>query len=257
MNELARMTAPEAADAVAAATLALLPIGSTEQHGRHLTLETDHAIADAFARRLAADLGPAAVLCPGLPYGLSEHHLGFPGTLTLRAQTLLGVLRDVAESLAGAGLRRVLVVNGHGGNVDAVRLAARDLRRDHGVVMAHLMWAGLAADVMGELMAGERYGHACEGETSVAMVLAPHLLRPERIGTATVPLPVLPHAAPATPRVDLPLAYHRLSDTGGLGDPSRASLELGEKIVDTAYGRALEFARAFAAEPRESTCASW
>ncbi|MFI9557907.1 creatininase family protein [Nonomuraea endophytica] len=248
MNELAAMVADEAALALRTARLALLPIGATEQHGRHLTLETDFAIAAAFARRLAADLGSDAVLCPGVPYGLSEHHLGFPGTMTLRPETLLALLRDLAESLAEAGVRKVLVVNGHGGNVDAVRLAARVLRRDHQVTMAHVMWAGLAGDVIAELMGSERYGHACEGETSVAMVLAPHLVRADRIGPPADPLPVLPHAAPPAPRVDLALAYHRLSATGALGDARLATPEMGHKIVDTAYGRALEFARAFAEE---------
>lgn len=248
MNELARMTSPEAATALAGAKLALLPIGAVEQHGRHLTLDTDFAIADAFARRLATDLGADAVLCPGLPYGLSEHHLAFPGTLTLRLDTLMGVLRDVAESLATTGVRRIIVVNGHGGNVDAVRLTARGLLRDRGVTMAHLMWAGLAADTIAELVGSDRYGHACEGETSVGMVLAPQVVRAEFIGPPDEPMPVLPHAAPPTPRVDLPLAYHTLSAGGALGDARLASPELGEKIVATAYGRALEFARAFAAE---------
>ncbi|WP_431896279.1 creatininase family protein [Nonomuraea sp. bgisy101] len=248
MNEIARMVTDEAAAAMARATIALLPIGSTEQHGRHLTYDTDFAIAEAFARRLAGDLGETAVLCPGLPYGLSEHHLGFAGTLTLRPATLLGVLSDVAESLAQAGIRRVVVVNGHGGNVDAVRLAARGLRRDHGIVMAHLMWAGLAADVIAGEIGSERYGHACEGETSVGMVLAPQVVRADRIGEPGTPLPVLPHAAPPAPRVDLALPYHLLSGTGALGDARHASPALGERIVATAYARALEFAKAFAGE---------
>ncbi|MEU4331578.1 creatininase family protein [Nonomuraea dietziae] len=248
MNELARMVTDEIGEALTRARIAILPIGSTEQHGRHLTYDTDFAIADAFARRLAADLGHAAVLCPGLPYGLSEHHLPFAGTLTLRPSTLLGVLRDVAESLAAAGLRRILVVNGHGGNVDAVRLAGRELRRDHGVIMAHVMWATLAGDLIQDLMGSERYGHACEGETSVAMALAPQAVRADRIGPPDPALPVLPHAAPPAPRVDLPLAYDALSAGGALGDARLAGPELGEKIVATAYGRALEFARAFAAE---------
>ncbi|MEU7000031.1 creatininase family protein [Nonomuraea sp. NPDC046570] len=247
MNELARMVTDEAAEALGRAKIALVPIGATEQHGRHLTFDTDFAIAEAFARRLAADLGADALLCPGLPYGLSEHHLGFAGTLTLRPATLLAVLHDVAESLAAAGLRRVIVVNGHGGNVDAVRLAARGLRRDHGVLMAHLMWAGLAADTIAEHVGSARYGHACEGETSVGMVLAPQVVRADRIGPPDPGLPVLPHAAPPTPRVDLPLAYDTLSAGGALGDARLASTELGKKIVETAYGRALEFARAFAA----------
>lgn len=87
MNELARMTTEDAARALDTARLAILPVGSLEQHGPHLTLDTDSAVAEAFARRIASELGEDAVLCPTIGYGLSEHHLGFAGTLTLRPNT--------------------------------------------------------------------------------------------------------------------------------------------------------------------------
>src|SRR5919106_89489 len=132
MAELARLTWPEAEAALEGAQVAVLPVGSCEQHGPHMTLDTDIAIADAFARRLTDDLGELALLCPPLGYGLSEHHLGFPGKLTLRPATFAGFLSDVVESLVHWDLRRVLVVNGHGGNVAAIRLAARTARREHG-----------------------------------------------------------------------------------------------------------------------------
>jgi creatinine amidohydrolase len=173
MPELARLCWEEARDALARARLALLPVGSCEQHGPHMTLDTDLAIAEALARRLADDLGEVALLCPSIGYGLSEHHLGFPGTLTLRPETFTGLASDVVESLARWGLRRVLVVNGHGGNVDALRLVARQARRDRGVLVAAVMWAQLAADEAAHYATSPRYGHACEIETSVGMAVAP------------------------------------------------------------------------------------
>ncbi|MGH3306554.1 MAG: creatininase family protein, partial [Nocardioides sp.] len=88
------------------------------------TVDTDLAVDEAFAQRLDAELGDDALLCPSLPYGLSEHHLAFPGTITLRPDTFIGVLLDLVESLAHWDLRRVLVVNGHGGNIDALRLVS-------------------------------------------------------------------------------------------------------------------------------------
>ena len=123
----------------------LVPVGSVEQHGPHLTLDTDLAVADAFARRLDADLGDDALLCPPIAYGLSEHHLGFPGSLTLRPDTFIGLLLDVIESLAHWDLQRVLVVNGHGGNIDALRLVSGQARRDLGSLVAAVMWAQLAS----------------------------------------------------------------------------------------------------------------
>jgi creatinine amidohydrolase len=249
MPELARLTWLDAQEAIANADLAVVAVGSCEQHGPHLTLETDSAIAQAFARRLVDDLGGPALLCPPLPYGLSEHHMGFAGTLTLRPETLLGFLADLVESLARWGLRRLLVVNGHGGNIDAIRLAARAARRDHGALVAGLMWAQLAADVIAERVTSERYGHACEVETSVAMVLAPESVYAERIEE---PRPVGQRDAltdPPAPRVDRPRWFHEWTKNGALGDPRLASVELGEGIVETAYARALDFAQRFAEEP--------
>jgi len=249
MPELARLTWLEARDALEHARLALVPVGSCEQHGPHLTLDTDIAIASAFARRLADDLGETALLCPALGYGLSEHHLGFAGTLTLRPDTFVGFVRDVAESLAHWGVQRVLVVNGHGGNVDAIRLAARAVRREHGAIVASVMWSQLAADETARLARSERYGHACEIETSVAMVLAPGSLHADRISEprpvgAADPLTDPPHAV-----VDRPSSFREWTENGALGDPRLASEEIGTSIVELAYGRALEFARRFAEDP--------
>jgi creatinine amidohydrolase len=249
MPELARLTWQEAKDAVAVARLGLVPVGSCEQHGPHMTLDTDSAIATAFARRLAEDLGALAVLCPPLGYGLSEHHLSFPGTLTLRPATFAGFLSDVVESLAHWGIRRVLVVNGHGGNVDAIRLTARASRRDHGALVAGLMWAQLAADEAARHARSDRYGHACEIETSVAMVLAPASLHTDRIAE---PAPVGrpdPLTDPPGARLDRPVWFEELTANGALGDPRLASDEIGAAVVETAYERALAFARQLADEP--------
>lgn len=249
MPELARLTWLDAQEAIRDAELAVVAVGSCEQHGPHLTLETDTAIAGALAQRLTADLGGRALLCPPLPYGLSEHHLQFAGTLTLRPETLLGFLADLVESLARWDLRRLLVVNGHGGNVDAIRLAARSARRDHATLVAGLMWAQLAADEIGRRATSELYGHACEIETSVAMVLAPDVVRAERIAE---PQPARPRDAltdPPSPRIDRPTWFGEWTRNGALGDARLASGELGEAVVDIAYARALEFAGRFAGEP--------
>ena len=200
------------------------------------------------ARLTWADAHEALAHSP-LAYGLSEHHMGFPGTLTLRVETLLGFLADLVESLAHWDVQRLLVVNGHGGNIDAIRLAARSARRDHGVLVAGLMWAQLAADVIAQRVTSERYGHACEVETSVAMVLAPESVRAERIAE---PRPAAARDAltdPPSPRVDRPTWFREWTENGALGDPRLASVEFGEGVVEAAYGRALQFAQRFAEEP--------
>lgn len=249
MNELAAMTTEDAARGFAAARLALLPVGSCEQHGPHLTVDTDTAVAEAIARRLADQLGDDAVLCPTIGYGLSEHHLGFAGTLTLRPATYLALIDDVLDSLAHHGIRRVLIVNGHGGNIDALRLAARTARRDRGMLVASFMWATLAADAAAEAASSPAYGHACEVETSVVMAVAPDRVRPDRFGPPAARRSVDPLTDPPGASVDEPVGLHEWSDDGALGEPHLATEAAGEEIVAVVMERAIAFARRLVERP--------
>jgi creatinine amidohydrolase len=246
---LASLTWRDAAEALARAQLALLPAGSIEQHGPHLPLDTDLAVAEALAHRLETDLGDAAVLCPPIPYGISEHHMGFAGTLTLRPDTFAGVVLDVVESLAHWGVRRVLVVNGHGGNIDALRLVSRTARRDPESMVAAVMWAQLAADEIAAAVRSASYGHACEVETSVVMALSPDRVLYDRIAESAGRRSADAMIDPPAALVDQAVYMEELTDDGALGDPRLASPELGRRVVETAYGRALEFAHRFALRP--------
>jgi creatinine amidohydrolase len=208
-----------------------------------MTLDTDSAIAEAFARRLGDALGDDAILCPTIRLGMSEHHLAFAGSLTLRAPTLLGLIADVVESLAHHGVTRVLLVNGHGGNQDALRLAAREAARDTTSEVAAVMWAILAADLIAERAATTFHSHACDIETSVALAIAPEVVLLDRIEPPSPPSA----AALAEPRSrhDIPVPFEQWTTNGAIGDPSRATKELGEEIVALALSRAVDFARRF------------
>lgn len=242
MNELARMTTTEAGEALSNARLAIIAVGSLEQHGLHLPLMTDSAVAEALAGRIADELGDDAVLLPPIGYGLSEHHLGFAGTITLRPETMLGLFADIFESLRHHGLRRVLVVNGHGGNIDLLRLVARKARRDHGMMVASVMWAVVAADLAREKASSPTYGHACEIETSVMMALLPDEVRTDRIvagGRYT-------HdelTEPPGGGVDEPVWLHEWSDDGAIGRPDLANQEDGTEIVEQVLERVVGYAR--------------
>ncbi len=246
MTALATVTWRDAEAAFEKAELAILPTGSIEQHGPHMALETDIAVAASLAERLAAGLGELAVLCPRLDYGLSEHHMRFPGTLTLRHETFIGVVLEIVESLAHWGVRRVLVVNGHGGNIDALRLVSRIARRDHGSLVASLMWAQLGSDEIRSRVTSAVYGHACEIETSVAMELAPHVVFEDRIQGPIGRTSVDPFTDPPGARVDQAVLMDEWTEDGALGDPRLANREDGKAIVDVVYSRALDFAQRFA-----------
>jgi creatinine amidohydrolase len=251
--ELARLSWLDAKKAFATARVALVPIGSCEQHGPHMSLDTDTAIAQAFARRLGDEIGELGVLCPPVTYGMSEHHLAFAGTLSLRAPTLLGMIREIVESLTVHGMRKVLFVNGHGGNLDGLRLAAREASRDGPADVAAVMWALLAADLIAKRAARSRYGHACDIETSVAMAIAPHVVFADRIA-APAPTPARPALVePQGARVDMPTRFEQWTSDGALGDPRLANKALGEEIVALALSRATEFARQFADQESSNT----
>ena len=131
--EWAKLTAPEIR-AVAARpdAFVLLPVGSLEQHGPHLPTITDTASAAAVAIR-AAELvagDPPVLVLPGMWTGMSEHHLPFGGTISLNLAEFCGVLRGVVRSLRAVGFRRLLIVNGHGGNIDPLAVATRELAHE-------------------------------------------------------------------------------------------------------------------------------
>ncbi|CAN5747855.1 creatininase family protein [soil metagenome] len=248
-NHLAAMTWGDAEAAFSAAALAILPVGSIEQHGPHLALETDSAIAGGLAERLAGELGQEAILCPRLDYGLSEHHLSFAGTITLRPETYTRLILEIVESLAHHGLRRVLVINGHGGNIDALRLVSRIARRDLGCLVASIMWARIGSDEIAARVKSPGYGHACESETSVALAVAPSVVYPERIGSPGERHSVDPLTDPPGGTVDQTVLLHEWSEDGALGDPRLANEEDGRAIADVVAARSLEFARRFARQP--------
>ncbi|NEE03267.1 creatininase family protein [Phytoactinopolyspora halotolerans] len=241
---LAHLTTEDARAAQRAAKVALLPVGAVEQHGPHLTMLTDARIAEAFAHRLGAELGSDAIVCPLLPYGLSEHHERFAGTLSLTPPTFIAVMLDLVASLKAQGIDKVIIVNGHGGNIDALSLVVRRARSELGVLAASMMWAKLADDVCAEEAAGPAYGHACELETSLAMVLAPELVKVERIRPATVRSGLNPISAPHG-QVDIAVRFDELTEDGVYGDPTKANTETGERILTSALQRAVAFARRF------------
>lgn len=244
LAELSRMTWRDAKAALATARVVLVPVGATEQHGPHMTLDTDTAIAQAFTRRIAEALGADAIIGPTISMGMSEHHLAFAGTMNLKAPTLMSLVSDVVGSLVQNGVRKVILVNGHGGNIDPLRLVAREAGRDGTAEVASLLWAILAADLIHERAATPFHSHACDIETSVALAIAPHVVLKDRIEAPQMTAAGTALAEPRS-RYDIPVPFEHWTENGAIGDPRLATKELGEEIVTLALSRALEFARRF------------
>lgn len=126
--------------------VAVLPVGAIEQHGPHLPLSVDRDLAEHVAARSLGCLAAKqnVLILPGLAVTKSGEHDRHPGTLSLSAETLLAVLRDIGASVARAGVRRLVLLNGHGGNTAVLDIAARDLRIAHDMIVATCSWFGFA-----------------------------------------------------------------------------------------------------------------
>ena len=174
----ADLTAAEFRTLDVSRTIAVLPVGAIEQHGPHLPLSVDRDIVEEIVARAVVRLDELPVLfLPTMPIGKSNEHIAFPGTLTLSAETLMRLWMEIGASVARAGVRKLVIFNGHGGNSAAMDIVARDLRARHGMLTASCSWYGLfdSTDLFDkrELVHGI---HAGEGETSVMLAARGHLV---------------------------------------------------------------------------------
>ncbi|MDS0297948.1 creatininase family protein [Halogeometricum sp. S1BR25-6] len=163
------------------ASVAVLPTGAIEQHGPALPLGTDYLAARTVAE--SVDRADAVVL-PPIPVGVSSHHLQFDGTLTVSSETFAAYVEETVESLATHGVRKVVVVNGHGGNDDALERAARRLRSEETAFVVPWNWWSNLDETAEELFGTEGIGHADEMETSMVYAAAPELVREDALAAA-------------------------------------------------------------------------
>jgi creatinine amidohydrolase len=233
MSELAKLTWPEARARFTPATVALLPIGSTEPHGPHLPLDTDVTIALAQTRAAAAELERAGVrtlVLPAVPYGVTYYTDGFEGRVTLRTGTLWALLEDLVTSLEEQGLRRIVFSNGH--------LEPEHVQVLRGVVLDHATLTAEKAQVLfpdntrrrwAETL-GEEFKsgdcHAGRYETSLALAADPASVRPEARTLAPVSIGLLSK---------MKAGVRCFRDAGAAaaycGDPAAASAAEGEAHV--------------------------
>jgi len=191
----------------------LVPLGSTEQHGPHLPLDTDSRVAVAVCHRVAAVATVGVMVAPALAYGASGEHQGFPGTLSIGREALAAVVTELGRS-AGSDYRLVLFVNGHGGNAEALAGAMATLEGEGRPVRS---WSPTVRD--------DSDSHAGRVETSLLLALAPELVRRERAEVgATAPLGELM----AQLRTG---GLRAVTANGVLGDPAGASAEEGERLL--------------------------
>jgi creatinine amidohydrolase len=236
-RRLAELRAPQVAALLSPRSILVQPLGAIEQHGPHLPLNTDLVVAEAVAEAAVARVGDEvdAWLLPALAYTKSNEHAWAAGTIWLSATTLLSVLDDVGRCAAMTPARKLVFINGHGGNSALVNVANRELRLRHGL-MTFLAHPGVPPDQGGtsppnELGMGV---HAGTDETSLMLHLAPEL-----VDVAAAGRHVPEHlAGNRYVRFGGPVSFGWLSndfgDAGVIGDPTAASAERGTELFDGA-----------------------
>lgn len=227
-------------------TLVLAPIAACEQHSWHLPTFTDTLLVTAVAEGVEQRLPGRVVLLPTQWLGASHHHLRFGATLSASVDTHVDMLCDLLRPLLDDGYRRLLVLNGHGGNIDTMQVALRRLQpiyfdRQLG---AASYW-DLAAAELAALADGPRkdMGHACEFETSMVLALRPDLVKRDKIRDD-------PLASEAVLRgLYLAEDMKQRTDHGAVGFPERASAEKGKAMLQAAITRTVEVVEALLQRP--------
>lgn len=229
---IADETWPELGDYFENESLALVPLGSTEQHGPHLPLATDHLIAEAYAREAAERTG---YLCtPTINIGVSPHHRQFHGTMWVDASTFRDYVESFTRNLAYHGIDRVIYVNAHGGNVEHLREVGRRLRDEEVIYAIEWMWNDSIPDLVDDLFA-QNGPHGGPKETAMIQYLRPELVREDRLEDARDGRIASVDEA-ATRKFGARTFYDAADNTnnGVLGDQTDATAEKGGKMFEEA-----------------------
>ena len=222
-----RLTSPDVKEASQKGLIAIPPVGSIEVHGPHMPAGTDSITVYSIAK-LAAEKEEAVVL-PPFYYAYAPENRHFPGTISLTAKTLLSLLEEVCDEIARNGFKKILIVNGHGGNNQILRVFLRDsLTKKKNYTLYAIVdpWSPIR-ELVAELSEGRTVGHACELETSVGLYLFGDLIKIENIKReAKLGSTNLPKG------IETPVDWQAYATELYLGDPRLATKEKGKMLVE-------------------------
>ena len=229
---------PDVSGPAPARWIAVLPLAATEQHGPHLPLGTDVMIAQAYLARVRELLpaGIPATFLPVQPVGISTEHVDYPGTLTLPTQLALKHWMALGESVARAGVRKLVMVTSHGGNSAAMTLVAQDLRAQHGLLAVTTGWSRLSAPE--GLFSAEEFRHGIHGgavETSIMLARYPQHVSKDKIADfRSAGIAMEKEYRWLSTHRPAPFAWQAqdLHPSGAVGDATLASAEKGERLLD-------------------------
>jgi creatinine amidohydrolase len=232
---MGEMTSPEVETFLKGSQTAIVPTGSTEQHGPHGALLTDMLIAQEVARRAAPEV--KALVAPSINYALSYPHAGFTGLVHIRVQTFMALIEDLCHSLASIGFKRIVFLNGHYDNTYAIAYACASAaeRMPAGVRAFPInYWDGMTADEAAEFFDASTGLHANRGETSAVLAINPALVDMDRANAEMPPFPEVTSPAPVHTAFffSAPGSVHRATHSGTWGDARGATAEFGERYLE-------------------------
>lgn len=247
------LTAPELRTS-ANEMVVLLPLGAIEQHGPHLSVSTDTDIVTRVAQEAEKTLSNYLLLCPTLPFGSSDHHISFGGTISIGAELYTQVIIDLVTSLLKSGFRKIVLLNGHGGNSTPVKQALSVLSRNFDTDCQPNIVLATYWELAGAVFAGIKpmespaLSHACEYETSLMLHLFPEKVQFEKAARAKRPADngYIPWEDDIPYRGITQVKQTAfISDNGSSGEPQKGTAEKGEHLFSHASNSLITFLNSF------------
>ena len=234
---LSELSLPELKKYESQIELVVIPVGSHEQHGPNMVFATDSVLAFELSKKIGEIFFPRILICPPITLGNSYHHMDFYGTMTLRPETFIHLIIDMAESLKKHKINKILLLNGHGGNRHALGVAVTKIKFELGLKVG---WIGpdLGEDLLEKEQRSSITGHACETEVSMALYLAPWLVKKENLSKGILKNSLYKRRSWWR---QVPWSFNDITENGALGDATLASYELGEKITKHVLKKYQEF----------------
>lgn len=248
------LTWPELRDAVARQPVVLLPVGSVEDHGPHLPLDTDNFMPTRICRDAVQRIPDEALVMPTVSYGFNWHHIDFPGTIGIQWDHFINYMCDITKSVAYHGFKKILIVDGHGSNLPLVDIVARRTIMETDALCASVIYTNLIVDIAKEIRESPIPGgmaHACELETSMYWHVDPERVQTDKFQKemAVPASQFIWHDLTNPSPVQMMEWWSTFSHTGVLGDPTLASQEKGARLYEVLIDRMVALVQELRSRP--------